>query len=350
MSVGDQGNSAHGTQGDGRCNGFMAVIQDADASTTEDFDFCIVAESALPGALGNPAAPPAGNSFGPEVILRTASLTTPPGSGTLAWIFTATLASPADLVPDGITEATTGAGNSTWYYGVGLRPNALWTLDGLSVQLSSFDGLGPPFPNAGDNPADGIVSMQQARDVTNGATVGKSTTARTQEIHMLTEAPVLNPGADIGAAACRSDPTRTSVSRATTRTPAERATPVVSPPTRAFRIPVAQASVTATPSASAQQAPSPRRCSAVAPVRRWHGRLLRCADLSAVLRRSLRQQLLALLQRPVGRHPVIGRAGRLAPGPLGLAASVPRLGCTLGAQGAILSGALIMTNGGSTLF
>jgi len=202
VSVGDQGAAPHGTQGDGRCSGFQVTIQDQDASTTEGFDFCIVTEDGAAGALGNPASPPApGNAVGPEVLLRTTSLTTPPGTGVAAWILTATFSAPADVIPDGLTEATAGAGNSTWYYGIGLSANALWTVDGASIHMSSFDGLGPPFPNAGDNPADGIVSIQQARDTTTGVVQGKSSSARTKEIFLLTEAPVLNPGAAIDALA-----------------------------------------------------------------------------------------------------------------------------------------------------
>lgn len=188
--------------GDGRVNGFQVVIQDQNASTTEPFDFCIVTE-ASGTAIGNPAAPPAGNAFGPEVILRTAPLTTPMGPATVqAWTITATLQTPADVIPSGLTSATSGGFNSSWYYGVGLSANALWTTDGASIHMSSFNSLGgAPFPNAGDNPRDGVVSLQQARDVTNGTIAGKSTDARTQEIYILTEAPILNHGAVIDAAA-----------------------------------------------------------------------------------------------------------------------------------------------------
>jgi hypothetical protein len=201
IGVGDLGNTPSvPATGNGRCNGFQVVLQDQNAATVENFDFCIVQEAPLPN-IGNPAAPPIGNPNGPEVILRTASLQSPPGTGTLAWIITATLTTPADLIPSGLVSATSGGGNSSWYYGCGLSGNPAWSTDGLSIHMSSYYGLGAPFPNAGDNPRDGVVSVQQARDVTNGTVVAKSATPRTKEIFILTEGTIFNHGAAVAAAA-----------------------------------------------------------------------------------------------------------------------------------------------------
>jgi hypothetical protein len=205
VSVGDLGNTPPvPSTGDGRVNGFDVVIQDQNSSTTEFFDFCLVTEASAAGALGNPAPPPAGNAFGPEVILRTATLPTPPrGTGglTLAWIITATLGTPANVIPSGLRELTAGRGNASWYYGVGLQPNPAWTTDGASIHMASFDGLGLPFPNLGDNPRDGVVSMAQSRDVTNGVVLAKSTTSRTMLISILTEASLFQHGANIAVPA-----------------------------------------------------------------------------------------------------------------------------------------------------
>jgi hypothetical protein len=176
--------------GRGRADGFGATIQDQNGSTSETFDFCIVNEN---GALPRtPGVPPIGNPVGPEVLLRTTSLTVPTSGSQFpaGWIVNVTLATPADVIPI----------MNTWYLGCSLGVNALWTADGLAIQMASFNGLGAGFPNQGDNPKDplGPSSLAWRRDVTAG-TVTTSASPRTLNVRLRTQAPTLMWGANIVA-------------------------------------------------------------------------------------------------------------------------------------------------------
>ena len=195
-SVGDINTNAPGLGGTGAgtVSGFRATLQDQNGSTSESFDFCIVIEDSVPGF---PAPPQTGNPVGPEVLIRTSALSTPaPLAGTpVAWTITTALATPAAVIPT----------KNTWYLGAGLSSNAAWANDGLSVPMASFNGLGAPFPNQGDNPLDngaggGPTTFTFVRDVTNG-TRSASPTPRTHDFGLFTPAPVLNWGADVASAA-----------------------------------------------------------------------------------------------------------------------------------------------------
>jgi hypothetical protein len=189
-SVGDINNFSTGLGGSGfgRADGFGATVQDQNGSTSELFDFCIVSESGT--SPRTPAVPPAGNPIGPEVLLRTTSLTIPTSGSQFpaGWIVNVTLATPADVIPI----------MGTWYLGAGLGTNALWAADGLAVQMASFNGLGAGFPNQGDNPKDplGPSSLAWIRDVGAG-TVATSASPRTLNLRLRTQAPTLMWGAAI---------------------------------------------------------------------------------------------------------------------------------------------------------
>ena len=180
--VGDVG------RGRGRVRGFGVIVQDQDCRTPEVFDLVIVRED--PSAPRQPAAPPAGNPNGPEVLFRSPPIQTRPGCPAFAFAYQVTFATPADVLPE----------RATFFYGCGLSANPLWTADGLAVHMASLNGVGVPFPNLGDNPRDGQRSLHWARDVTNGS-VAQSLLERTHAMFLLLDRPVLNPGADIDPAA-----------------------------------------------------------------------------------------------------------------------------------------------------
>jgi hypothetical protein len=199
-NVGDDNSfsPAMGGSGAGTVAGFTNQIQDQNGSTSESFDFVVVVED---GANPRQPAPaPIGNPFGPEVLLRTSALTTTPGqpSAPIVWVTNALLATPQDVLP---TVAT-------WYYGCGLSSNALWANDGVSLPMASYNGLGSPFPNEGDNPYEpsaggggGPSNITWARNVTAGGPVIQSGDPRTQRVGIRTFAPIGNWGAIITPAA-----------------------------------------------------------------------------------------------------------------------------------------------------
>jgi hypothetical protein len=165
----------------GRVNGFRVVIQDQNASTPESFSHVILPAAASGGPDSDPA----------HELLRTGPLQAPSGTGTLAWILTTTLATPADVVPQ------VGA----FYFGEGLDPNPAWTADGLSVHAASHtlgtvgDNPDPTAPNLTwsiSRPAPGVLGA-----------VNPQPTARVHQHYLLTERPVLNSGAVIDPSAAR---------------------------------------------------------------------------------------------------------------------------------------------------
>lgn len=191
-SVGDINNfsTTHVPPGSGRgsADGFGANVQDQNGSTSEVFDFCIVAEN---GALPRtPGVPPVGNPVGPEVLLRTTSVVIPTSGSQFpaAWVVNVALATPQDVIPI----------MNTWYLGTGLGTNAASPLDGLAIQMASFNGISATFPNQGDNPKDplGPSSFAWRRDVTAG-TVTTSSSPRTLNVRLETRGPTLMWGADI---------------------------------------------------------------------------------------------------------------------------------------------------------
>lgn len=112
--------------------GFRHVLQDQNAATGESYSFVVRGD-----ASGQPDCTAAG------LLLQTAPLAAPTGVGTLAWIITATLATPSTALPL----------CNTYYHGLNLPANAGWTADGLSSHMSSYYVIGAtqadnPAPNA----------------------------------------------------------------------------------------------------------------------------------------------------------------------------------------------------------
>lgn len=112
--------------------GFNYVMQDQNAATVENYSLIVRGDN-----NGQPDATAAG------VLLQTTPLTSPSGTGTLAWIFTVTLTTPATVVPL----------CNTWYTGANVGPAALWTADGISYHIGTQALLGGtqagnPAPNA----------------------------------------------------------------------------------------------------------------------------------------------------------------------------------------------------------
>jgi hypothetical protein len=160
----------------GRINGFRAVVQDQDAATQEQFTFAVVADDLL--NPGNPDPSPTGE------MLRTGSVSTPPGTGVAAWVMTITLPAPADIAPP----------TGTWYFGVGLPLNPTWPVDGLSGHIGSY------FTGAlGENPRSGAPNLTYAI-VRPGGLIVQTTTPRVHAFGLLTEAPAVGLGADIAPA------------------------------------------------------------------------------------------------------------------------------------------------------
>ena len=171
----------------GVVTGFRARIQDQDASTQEGFAFVVVANAAGNPAQGNQDWLP-DNRDPQGVLLRTSTMVPPIGSGPTAWILTLTLATPAIILPE----------SANFFYGVSLPPNSAWTQDGLSVQMATFQSIGP-FPEHFDQARDGAPNPTWAinRPGANPPVQLTSGGGRSHEMYLLTSSPVLQVGASI---------------------------------------------------------------------------------------------------------------------------------------------------------
>jgi hypothetical protein len=158
----------HDTAGVGTVlTGFRHVLQDQNASTVENYSFIIRRDSA-----GAPDCSAAG------VILQTATLASPSGAGTLAWIITATLTTPSTLLPL----------CNTYYHGLNIPANAGWTADGLSSHIGTYYLLNG---TQADNPAPNAPNI--AWNCLNSAPV-QPTSNRTIRYELQVQAAVLNMG------------------------------------------------------------------------------------------------------------------------------------------------------------
>jgi hypothetical protein len=160
-----------------RLNGARVLIQDEDASTPETYNHVIVraTTSGVPDVTG-------------PVIFRTGALTTPPGTGTMAWSLIADLATP---VEPGIPLA------GAWFHGVGLTPNLLWPADGASIHgASSVVGV------SGDNSHPLAPNAMHTIDRSAGSLTVQPT-QRTSAMFLRLEGAVLRTGQDVIAAARR---------------------------------------------------------------------------------------------------------------------------------------------------
>lgn len=116
--------------------GFQYYMQDQNAATVEQYYLIVRGDNAgQPDYTGG-----SGGSTTPPPILRAGPLNSPGGSGTLAWIVTATLNTPTTLLPL----------CSTYYHGSEVQA-ANWTADGISWHIGTYyltNGV-----SIGDNPA-----------------------------------------------------------------------------------------------------------------------------------------------------------------------------------------------------
>ena len=125
-------------------------------------------------------------------LIRIGPFLSPAGGGIQAWIFTTTLATPADVIPP----------TGTIYPAIGVTMNANWTNDGLSVHMSAYaagtQGDQPrtaysfPPPTIDPN-APGLAFNL---DRTNGNLLSQPRTSM-HRIDLLTPGAVLNVGADV---------------------------------------------------------------------------------------------------------------------------------------------------------
>lgn len=109
--------------------GFIFVLQDQNAATTEQYSLILRGD-----AFGQPDATAGG------LLLQTALLTSPSGTGTQSWQITVQFATRATVLPL----------CSSAYYGLNLPANAAWPTDGLSLHASTYYLFGG---TQGDNPA-----------------------------------------------------------------------------------------------------------------------------------------------------------------------------------------------------
>src|SRR5690606_28970100 len=112
--------------------GFQYVMQDQNASTQEQYSLIVRSDMS-----GQPDPTPAG------VLLQTTPLTSPSGTGTLAWIVTVTLATPSTALPL----------CNTYYHGTNATAAPTWPADGLSWHICTYYPLNGtqadnPAPNA----------------------------------------------------------------------------------------------------------------------------------------------------------------------------------------------------------
>lgn len=99
-------------------NGFRYVMQDQNAATIENYSMIIRSDAA-----GAPDVTPTG------VLLETAPIASPGGSGILAWQITLTLATASTVVPQ----------CATFYHGAHVPANAGWTAtDALSYHICTY--------------------------------------------------------------------------------------------------------------------------------------------------------------------------------------------------------------------
>lgn len=109
--------------------GFQYVMQDQNAATQEQYSLIIRADNA-----GAPDPTAAG------LLLQTTTLTSPSGSGTLAWIVTVGLATPSTALPL----------CNTYYHGANTVAAPGWTADGLSWHICTYYNVNG---TAASNPA-----------------------------------------------------------------------------------------------------------------------------------------------------------------------------------------------------
>lgn len=105
------------------------ALQDQNAATLEMYQIIVRGDFG-----GAPDPSPAG------ILLQTAPVNSPGGSGTVAWVLTTTLATPSTALPL----------CAPYYFGANVAANAAWTADGLSFHINTYYLLGT---TAADNPA-----------------------------------------------------------------------------------------------------------------------------------------------------------------------------------------------------
>ncbi|MEZ5963444.1 MAG: hypothetical protein R3F56_06315 [Planctomycetota bacterium] len=148
--------------------GFRHVLQDQNSLVTEPYSFIIRADNA-----GQPDASAGG------ILLQTAPLQSPSGTGINAWIITATLTTPSTALPL----------CNTYYQGLNLAANAGWTTDGLSSHICTYYLLGT---TQADNPAPNAPNLAWNID---GATMAiTQPSARCIRYELMLDAAVLNMG------------------------------------------------------------------------------------------------------------------------------------------------------------
>ena len=168
----------------GRVNAIRLLIQDQDSSTQESYTLCGIPEA----GGGGPDPDPTNEHWriGPFML-------PPGGAGPSAWDITQSLATPFDGVPQ----------DETFYYGAGVGPNALWTMDGVSTHMAPYTaGSGGDDPRtSGNHPAPDVTFSisRPGGPGTMGTVDPQTSTPRTHRYYLITEGSVLNWGADISS-------------------------------------------------------------------------------------------------------------------------------------------------------
>lgn len=142
------------------------VMQDQNAGTQEPYSFLLRRANAT---MTGPDPTAAG-------VLTQTALTSPPGTGTAAWLVSTTFTT--------VVQVDCRGG---LFVGLGLSPNPLWTLDGLSNHIATYAG-----GLAGDNPRANAKNL--GWQISAGAATQPS--PRVWNMGLLVDTPVLNPGGD----------------------------------------------------------------------------------------------------------------------------------------------------------
>lgn len=172
----------------GRLNGWRYVLQDQVGNTPESYSVGFMFDTAA--GSGTPAGTPDVNNPN-NVTAGPFNFPSSTATGAVAWIFTLTLNTPADIVPE----------NEDFYLGIHLSANSAWSNDGPSIHgcwFSAGNEGDAPSTNALNNGT--IYEVVHVVDLTQdptGQTITGNLDDRWHRIWMLSEGVDLKVGADV---------------------------------------------------------------------------------------------------------------------------------------------------------